>query len=109
RTNIIDALLSLSTNPQIHYGNNIIIYYTGHGAVYHCKDHPPFASLEDLGRGTIEALCPMDHNTINAHDKKPIPDISNRELHTILVKICHTKGHHSMVILDCCHSSSQTR
>ncbi|KAK0238386.1 hypothetical protein EDD85DRAFT_735851, partial [Armillaria nabsnona] len=108
RTNIIDALLSLSTNPQIHYGNNIIIYYAGHGTVYHCEKHPPFVSSKE-GGGTIEALCPMDHNTINAHDKKPIPDISDQELHTILVEICRTKRHHITVILDCCHSSSQTR
>ncbi|PBK59039.1 hypothetical protein ARMSODRAFT_960020 [Armillaria solidipes] len=109
RTNIIDALLSLSTNSRIHYGDNIIIYYAGHGTVYHCKDHPPFASLKGLGGGTIEALCPMDRNTTDTHDGTPVPDISDRELYTILDEICRTKGHHITVILDCCHSSSQTR
>ncbi|SJL17768.1 uncharacterized protein ARMOST_21329 [Armillaria ostoyae] len=109
RAHIIDTLLSLSTNPRIHYGDNIVIYYAGHGAVYHCKTHPAFASLGKTG--TIEALCPMDRNTTKANDGncKPIPDISDREIYTILDEIRRTKGHHITVILDCCHSSSQTR
>ncbi|KAK0185057.1 hypothetical protein F5146DRAFT_213935, partial [Armillaria mellea] len=109
RANIIEALLALSTNPRIHYGDNIVIYYAGHGAVYHCKNHPAFASLGKTG--TIEALCSMDRNTTKTNDgnRKPIPDISDRELYTILDEIRRTKGHHITVILDCCHSGSQTR
>ncbi len=110
RANIIDTLLALSTNPRIHYGDNIVIYYAGHGTVYYCMDHPAFASLGSPGNtGTIEALCPMDRNIPGTNDDKPIPDISDRELYTILDEIRRTKGHHITVILDCCHSSSQTR
>ncbi len=41
--------------------------------------------------------------------RKAIPDISDRELYTILAEISRTKGHHITVILDCCHSSGVTR
>ncbi|PBK91745.1 hypothetical protein ARMGADRAFT_481660 [Armillaria gallica] len=110
RATIINTLLALSTDPQINKGDNIIIYYAGHGTVYHCRDHPAFAS-GPYASDTIEALCPMDRNTIEANNDncKPIPDISDRELYTILGEICRTKGHHITVILDCCHSASVTR
>ncbi|KAK0432291.1 peptidase C14, caspase domain-containing protein, partial [Armillaria borealis] len=93
RANIIDALLSITDNPEILYGDNIIIYYSGHGSCY------PF---ERKG-GTIEsieALCPIDHDAIG-DDGKPVPDISDREFNTILNLISRTKGHRITVILDC--------
>ncbi|SJL17540.1 uncharacterized protein ARMOST_21092 [Armillaria ostoyae] len=107
RTNIVDKLLCLSTNPQIQYGDNILIYFAGHGAVYHCKDYLAYEFPAD--QGTIEALCPVDRNPIAADKDERIPDICDRELSTILSEICRTRGHHITVILDCCHSAGATR
>ncbi len=101
RAHIIDALLSIIDNPEILYGDNIIIYYSGHGSYY---------LSEEQGDETeyIEALCPIDRD-IFGDDGKPIPDISDRELNTILTQISRVKGHRITVILDCCHSGSVSR
>ncbi|PBK98895.1 hypothetical protein ARMGADRAFT_1007537 [Armillaria gallica] len=111
RANIIDALLGLSTNSQIQKGDNIIIYYSGHGTVYRCSDYPAYRSGSPASTGTIEALCPMDRKAkgFTLKGRKAIPDISDREFYTILAEISRTKGHHITVILDCCHSSGATR
>ncbi|KAK0207720.1 caspase domain-containing protein [Armillaria fumosa] len=107
RANIVDTLLRLSTNSQIQYGDNILIYFAGHGAVYYCRNHGayPFPA----NQGTIEAICPMDRNPTASDRDKRIPDICDRELSTILSEICRTRGHHITVILDCCHSAGATR
>ncbi|KAK0444184.1 hypothetical protein EV421DRAFT_497062 [Armillaria borealis] len=101
RTHIMDALLSIIHNPEILYGDNIIIYYSGHGSCY------PF---EEKGNDIeyIEALCPIDRDTIG-DDGQPIPDISDREFNTILTLISRAKGHCITVILDCCHSGGVRR
>ncbi len=107
RSNIVNTLLRLCTNSQIQNGDNVVIYFSGHGASYLCSDHPAYVFPAD--KGTIEALCPTDRNPLSTDKDKRIPDISDRELSTILTEICRTKGHHITVILDCCHSSSATR
>ncbi|KAK0457402.1 uncharacterized protein EV420DRAFT_1215915, partial [Desarmillaria tabescens] len=90
---------------QIQKGDNVIIYFSGHGAVYRCKDHPGYGPDSPSSTGTIEALCPMDRRArargFRLGRSKPIPDISDRELSTILTEISRTKGHHITVILDC--------
>ncbi|KAK0183672.1 hypothetical protein F5146DRAFT_905766, partial [Armillaria mellea] len=99
-TNIVDALLCLSTNPQIWNGDNIVIYFSGHGVSYWCCDYDPYrGTIAEMG--TIEVLCPMDRNSHRKEANKLIPDISDREFSTILAEIYQTKGHHIMVILDC--------
>ncbi|KAK0431440.1 peptidase C14, caspase domain-containing protein, partial [Armillaria borealis] len=91
---IVSALLSLITNPEITYGDNIIIYYSGHGSYY-----PPH--MEEGGpTDYTETLCPIDRDTLDA-DGFPIPDISDRELNTILTLISRVKGHRITLILDC--------
>ncbi|KAK0505518.1 caspase domain-containing protein [Armillaria luteobubalina] len=80
---IIDALLSLITNAEIATGDNITIYYSGHGTFY------PYHTEEDDEPECIEMLCPIDRD-IPGENSKPVPDI--------------TKGHRITVILDCCHS-----
>ncbi|PBK62794.1 hypothetical protein ARMSODRAFT_863836, partial [Armillaria solidipes] len=96
RTHIMDALLSIVHNPEILYGDNIVIYYSGHGSCY------PF---EEKGNDIeyIEALCPIDRDTIS-DDGQPVPDISDWEFNAILTLISQAKGHRITVILDCCHS-----
>ncbi len=95
---IVGTLLSLITNSNIARSDNIIIYYSGHGSYY------LYHTEEDDEPEYIETLCPIDCNTLE--NSKPMPDISDQELNTILSLICQVKGHCITVILDCCHSSS---
>ncbi|KAK0444024.1 caspase domain-containing protein [Armillaria borealis] len=101
RAHIIGALLNIIDNPEILYGDNIVIFYSGHGSSY---------AFEREGDGVkfIEALCPIDRDTIG-DDVKPVPDISDREFNTILTLISRAKGHCITVILDCCYSGSASR
>ncbi|KAK0468940.1 caspase domain-containing protein [Armillaria novae-zelandiae] len=101
RANIVNALLSINNHPDIVHGNNIIIFYASHGSSY---------SFEREGDTLkhIEALCPIDRDTIG-EDGKSVPDISDREFNTILTQISRVKGDHITVILDCCHSGSVSR
>lgn len=102
RDHIIDALLSIITNSQIAYGDNIIIYYSGHGSYY------PYHMEEYDETAYIETLCPIDRDTLDANGVL-IPDISDRELNTLLTQISREKGHRITVILDCCHSGGVSR
>ncbi|PBK84604.1 hypothetical protein ARMGADRAFT_859775, partial [Armillaria gallica] len=106
RANIIETLLSLSVNDRIQDGDNIIVYFSGHGSSYRCSDYYKKGSVESKGR--IEALCPVDRAPGNPF-RDSVPDISDREFNTILTEISRTKGDHITCILDCCYSSSITR
>ncbi|PBK90853.1 hypothetical protein ARMGADRAFT_1014513 [Armillaria gallica] len=113
RANILSILLSLITNPSIEYGDPIIIYFAGHGSRYpwsDVDDDPDYDEELDDERSQhfVEALCPMDRNTIDSSGA-PIPDITDRELNTILAQISYAKGNRITVILDCCHAGSVTR
>ncbi len=107
RANIIATLVSLINNPEIKEGDNIIIYYAGHGSSYECSEYDDVDEISFASSGYIEALCPIDRDT----DAKSntIPDISDREFNTILALISRAKGHHITVILDCCHSAGGSR
>ncbi|KAK0505480.1 hypothetical protein EDD18DRAFT_338974 [Armillaria luteobubalina] len=113
RAHITTTLLSLIDNPNIEKGDNIIIYYAGHGSSYQCSD---YTNVEDtdyqiINPGStkyIEALCPIDRDTVDENGNI-IPDISDREFNTILTLISRSKGNHITVILDCCHSASVSR
>ncbi|KAK0243671.1 caspase domain-containing protein [Armillaria nabsnona] len=115
RENIIGALLSLITNPNIINGDNIVIYFSGHGSNYSWFDYYVEEALNSSGEfnavfaaGSVEALCPVDRN--EPDDKGcPIPDISDREINIILSELSHVKGNHITLILDCCHSGSASR
>ncbi len=101
RINIIDTLLNLSMKPEIQYNDNIIIYFAGHASSYECSGY--YIEEGASAEGYIEALCPMDRTASN------IPDISDREINTILTEISRTKGRHITFILDCCYSAGNTR
>ncbi len=109
REHIIDKLLSLSTSPEIQYGDNIIIYFAGHGSSYKCSDYYIEGSIS--AEGYIEVLCPMNRTASGTDEStsSSIPDISDREINTILTEICRTKGPHITFILDCCYSAGNTR
>ncbi|KAK0205779.1 hypothetical protein DFS33DRAFT_1223564, partial [Desarmillaria ectypa] len=103
RTNIVKILHGLIDNPEIERGDNIVIYYAGHGSSYHCSEHFSTA-LESKSCSIdvcpIEALCPIDRDTIDA-DGHPIPDISDRELNALFTEISRVKGHKITFIADC--------
>ncbi|KAK0213453.1 hypothetical protein DFS33DRAFT_1226655, partial [Desarmillaria ectypa] len=107
RANIIHTLLRISADTRINKGDNIVIYFSGHGSKYLCSDYPHYRGTI-AGKGTIEALCHIDRDTLDKNGIT-IPDISDREINTILSEISRTKGHRITFILDCCHSSSLTR
>ncbi|PBK83613.1 hypothetical protein ARMGADRAFT_1037781 [Armillaria gallica] len=82
RSNIISALVGISKNTEIRWGDNIFFFFAGHGTCYPCAKY-----FKDTigGLGTVEALCPMDRGTT-------IPDISDREINIILKQICRSKA-----------------
>ncbi|KAK0468555.1 hypothetical protein IW261DRAFT_1315157, partial [Armillaria novae-zelandiae] len=90
---IVGALLSLITNPEILYGDNIIIYYSGHGLCQHGMG-------EDDELECIETLCPINCDTWG-EDGKNVPDLSDREFNAILSLISQAKGFCITIILDC--------
>ncbi|KAK0470735.1 caspase domain-containing protein [Armillaria novae-zelandiae] len=97
RINIIQALVALMNNAEIQYGDNIIIYFAGHGSGYSTAGY--CSSPMD----SIEAICPIDRTEGNgAH----VPDISDREINVIFENISRTKGHHITFILDCSHTGT---
>ncbi len=96
RENILSALRSLSTKTDIKHGDPIIFCFAGHGSRYAWSDLD-----DDKDLGFVEALCPVDRDTV--------PDISDRELNTIFSQIYRTGGHPITVILDCCHGGGATR
>ncbi|KAK0460585.1 uncharacterized protein EV420DRAFT_1255628, partial [Desarmillaria tabescens] len=105
RTSIIRTLLSVIDNPHIEYGDNIIIFYAGHGSCYSFSEEDD----EQAELGFVEALCPIDRGVTADSDGIPVPDISDREFNTILSLIARAKGSRITVILDCCHSGGVSR
>ncbi len=102
RAHIISALLSIIANPEIAYGDNMIIYYSGHGSYY-----PP--QTEDDGyTNYTETLCSIDRDTLDANGVL-IPDVSDCELNIMLALMSRAKGHRITAILDCCHSGGVCR
>ncbi|KAK0186894.1 peptidase C14, caspase domain-containing protein, partial [Armillaria mellea] len=99
RVNIIQTLLGLINNAEIQKGDNIIIYFSGHGSRYSTAGY--CANTND----SIESLCPIDRTESNGSH---IPDISDREINKVLQNISRAKGHHVTFILDCSHAGTTT-
>ncbi|KAK0460741.1 uncharacterized protein EV420DRAFT_1478486 [Desarmillaria tabescens] len=92
RKNILSALRNTITNPDIKYGDPIIIFFAGHGSRYPLSDDDYDPDFFDGPRSGAF-----------------VPDITDREINTILSQISRTKGHRITFILDCCHAGSVTR
>ncbi|KAK0188287.1 caspase domain-containing protein [Armillaria mellea] len=110
RTNIVNTLLSLVDNPQIQVGDNIIIYFAGHGAGYFPNEYN-FGEPENhhsLRNDSIEAICPIDRDTIDNSGLR-VPDISDREINSIFHQISRSKGHRITFFLDSCHTGAHVR
>ncbi|PBK82978.1 hypothetical protein ARMGADRAFT_1019381 [Armillaria gallica] len=99
RVNIVQTLIGLMNNAEIRNGDNIIIYFSGHGSGYSTAGYCSNAN------DSIEALCPIDRTEGNGSH---IPDISDREINTILQNISRAKGHHITFLLDCSHTATDT-
>ncbi|KAK0443303.1 hypothetical protein EV421DRAFT_1903784 [Armillaria borealis] len=85
-----------SDNYHIPTRVNIIQTLVGYSTAGYCAN--PIDS--------IEAVCPIDRTESNGSH---IPDISDREINTILQNISRAKGHHITFILDCSHVGTTTR
>ncbi len=97
--NIIQTLVGLIDNAEIQNGDNVIIYFSGHGTGYSTMGY--CANVND----SIEALCSINHRESNGLH---IPDISNWEIDMIFQNISCVKGHHITFILDCSHAGTAT-
>ncbi|KAK0209409.1 peptidase C14, caspase domain-containing protein [Armillaria fumosa] len=102
RDNIINALLGFCNDVRICRDDIIIIYFAGHGTSYPDPKH-----WSDGFDHAIEAICPFDRG-FNRNGML-VPDISDREIHSILSLISNAKGHRITVILDCCYAGSHSR
>ncbi|KAK0209635.1 hypothetical protein IW262DRAFT_1416396 [Armillaria fumosa] len=102
RANIVNILHSLVDNPDIERGDNIIVYYAGHGSSYHCSDHFSTALGFKCRNGDV---CPIEACAYGW----PIPDISDRELNVLFTEISLSKRHKITFFADCCHASGMSR
>ncbi|KAK0457885.1 uncharacterized protein EV420DRAFT_1643733 [Desarmillaria tabescens] len=106
RSNIINTLCELITNPKIEKDDNIVIYFAGHGS---CYDYPDCSYPRSYKYGNseisfgnlrmIRSLCPIDREAWGSSVCKE-PDISNREIDAILNQLSLEKGHHITFIQD---------
>ncbi|KAI0312199.1 caspase domain-containing protein [Amylostereum chailletii] len=104
RVNILHELWNLRDDHCIQRGDVMVIFYSGHGAKYDARDY--FTCID--GADVIEAICPSDRGSRRgAHGV--VPDISDRELNTILGAIRDAKGDNILFIADCCHAGGMTR
>ncbi|KAK0501478.1 hypothetical protein EDD18DRAFT_1040080, partial [Armillaria luteobubalina] len=106
--NIISALFSIIANNKIMYGDNIVIYFSGHGSYYFPSEDDNKDLLDLIRLGAIEAICPIDRDKCDSKGL-PIPDISNCKLNFILSLIAKEKGYHITAIFDCCHAGGVSR
>ncbi len=108
RTNIVNVLYSLIDNVEIQRGDNIIIYYAGHGSSYNCSPECDGSTCLKADLCPIEAICPIDRDTRNT-DGSWIPDISDRELNALFTQISRAKGHKITFLADCYYAGGMSR
>jgi len=98
---MVDALYDLRDDEKIKPDDNIVIHFSGHGSSYDARDYRDFTTFASKA-GSIEAICPVDRGG-------SIPDISERELNSILSELRAAKGPNITIILDCCHAGGAVR
>ncbi len=101
------SALQSHRRQEIDRGDNILIYFAGHGASYNCAKHS-LKSKCDTKSCPVEALCPLDRDTLDAEGRY-VPDISDRELDTLFTEISRVKGYKVTFIADCCYARSFPR
>ncbi|KDR69751.1 hypothetical protein GALMADRAFT_160255 [Galerina marginata CBS 339.88] len=100
RQGIVDALIALKENDNIHRGDAILIYYAGHGQ----EAGAPVGWAIENNDGKIQCIVPQDFN-----DDNGIHVLPDRTLGWLIDDIMSKKGDNITVILDCCNSGSGTR
>ncbi|KAK0209623.1 caspase domain-containing protein [Armillaria fumosa] len=112
RANIVNVLYDLIDNDEIQRGDNIIIYYAGHGSSYRCSPQCTHKSTyrKACSACPVEAMCPIDRDIMDPSDSRRwIPDISDRELNALFTQISCTKGHKITFLADCCYAGGMSR
>ncbi|KAK0435909.1 hypothetical protein EV421DRAFT_2087011, partial [Armillaria borealis] len=107
RGHILQVLYSLIDNQEIDPGDNILIYFAGHGARYNCAKHFLKPTC-DTNSCPVETPCPLDRDALDAEGRY-VPDISDRELDALFTEICRVQGHKITFIADCCYAHSFSR
>ncbi|PVF92198.1 hypothetical protein CPB86DRAFT_227086 [Serendipita vermifera] len=95
RRAIIQNIRDLATNPNIHRGDPILIYYAGHVGEAICPED--WASHGQ----SVQFLIPQDYN----NDNTIITDIG---LTKLLHQLASKKGDNIVVILDSCFPKSRS-
>ncbi|KDR65374.1 hypothetical protein GALMADRAFT_42619, partial [Galerina marginata CBS 339.88] len=99
RQSMINGFYDLRDDKRIRPGDNILIHFSGHGTSYDTSDY--FTTFTSRV-GSIEGICPVDRGPF-------VPDISDRELNSILYELQAEKGHNITLFLDCCRSGGALR
>lgn len=86
----------LIENPDIHYGDQMLIQFCGHGS----RMRDPTGMSPNL---YCESLVPYDGRTPD------VPDIPDRTIAALLTQLAEAKGNNITLILDCCHAGSMSR
>ncbi|PBK79136.1 hypothetical protein ARMGADRAFT_890079, partial [Armillaria gallica] len=94
RANIVNVLHSLIDNIEIERGDNIVVYYAGHGSSYYYATIIPVPS---------KLYAPLDRDAIDAEGRY-VPHISDRELNALFTEISRVKGNKITFIADCCYA-----
>ncbi|KIY72177.1 hypothetical protein CYLTODRAFT_450107 [Cylindrobasidium torrendii FP15055 ss-10] len=93
RERILGELLALESDPRIGFGDPILVFYAGYGALVGEKDEQP-------------ALLPYDFAATNAQIQCAI---GLSELRDLLSRISRAKGGNITVILDTCFPDAAMR
>ncbi|KAH9485564.1 Metacaspase-3 [Psilocybe cubensis] len=105
KNKIEDSFMAhLVNNPSIEPGDSIFLYFAGHGS---CMPAPVgwFLGQEEKKKGTVEVLCPYDHDTKSHHGR--VSGISDRSLYAMLDDLASVKGDNITLFFDCCFSPNQ--
>ncbi|PBK70876.1 hypothetical protein ARMSODRAFT_1017652 [Armillaria solidipes] len=89
RTQIVESLSSLANNGAIDSGDQIMVFYSGHGTSYRCNDD--FTTTKIASTGSIQAICPLDRDSAISPPPIKIRDISGREISVILSEIVESR------------------
>jgi len=131
RRNILSNLWSLHQDERIRHGDTIIVFYAGHGAVYHFGVLRGAVQVEESDRDWnsfyqrnhieldanrsgpfIDAIVPVDRGLPDSdptYSGKNVPDICDRELNTIFTITRQKKGPNILFIADCGRAAPAVR
>ncbi|CAE6455414.1 unnamed protein product [Rhizoctonia solani] len=98
REGILNAVISMKDNANIHPQDAIVIFFAGHGA-----ELDPPTGWDSVG-GKVQCIIPYDAS--GPTEVPPIPDFT---IAALLHSLAEEKGDNITVIFDCCHAASGSR